>query len=55
MDRNKVYLEVPKFTGKNVPISVAARIMRSAVYPPRHYPWASEIRSSLQERGKFPV
>lgn len=28
MDRNKVYLEVPEFTGENVPVSVAARVMK---------------------------
>lgn len=28
MDRNKVYLEVPKFTGENVSVSVAARVMK---------------------------
>lgn len=28
MDRNKVYLEVPKFTGENVQVSVAARVMK---------------------------
>ena len=28
MDRNKVYLEVPKFTGENVPVSVVARVMK---------------------------
>lgn len=28
MDENKVYLELPKFTGENVPVSVAARVMK---------------------------
>ena len=28
MDRNKVYLEVPKFTGENVSVPVAARVMK---------------------------
>lgn len=28
MDRNKVYLEVPQFTGENVLVSVAARVMK---------------------------
>ena len=28
MDKEKVYLEVPKFTGENVPVNVAARIMK---------------------------
>lgn len=28
MEREKVYLEVPKFTGENVPVPVAARVMR---------------------------
>lgn len=28
MQKERVYLEVPEFTGENVPISVAARVMR---------------------------
>lgn len=28
MDRNKVYLEVPKFAGEKVSVSVAARVMK---------------------------
>ena len=28
MERDKVYLEVPHFTGENVPITVAARVMK---------------------------
>lgn len=28
MDKDRVYLEVPKFTGENVPVAVAARVMR---------------------------
>ena len=28
MDKSKVYLEVPEFTGENVPVAVAARVMR---------------------------
>ena len=28
MDKNKIYLEVPKFTGENVPVSVAAKVMK---------------------------
>ena len=28
MDRNKVYLEIPEFTGENVPVQVAARVMK---------------------------
>ena len=28
MDRNRVYLEVPEFSGENVPVSVAARVMK---------------------------
>ncbi len=28
MDRKKVYLEIPKFTGENVPIAVAAKVMK---------------------------
>ena len=27
MDKSKVYLEVPEFTGENVPVAVAARVM----------------------------
>ena len=47
MDKSKVYLEVPEFTGENVPVAVAARVMKkgSAVYTPGNYPWVSEIRS----------
>lgn len=28
MDNRKVYLEVPEFTGENVPVAVAARVMK---------------------------
>lgn len=28
MDGGKVYLELPRFSGENVPVSVAARVMR---------------------------
>ncbi len=28
MDDKKVYLEVPEFTGENVPVTVVARVMR---------------------------
>ncbi|MCD7866831.1 MAG: hypothetical protein LUG62_01220 [Clostridiales bacterium] len=28
MEEKKVYLEVPKFTGENVPVAVAARVMK---------------------------
>lgn len=28
MDRNKLYLTVPEFTGENVPVAVAARVMK---------------------------
>ena len=28
MDKEKIYLEVPKFTGENVPVNVAARAMK---------------------------
>ena len=28
MDKEKIYLEVPKFTGENVPVNVAARVMK---------------------------
>lgn len=28
MDENKIYLEIPRFTGENVPVAVAARVMR---------------------------
>lgn len=28
MKKEKIYLEVPKFTGENVPVSVAARVMK---------------------------
>lgn len=28
MDERKVYLEIPKFTGENVPIAVAAKVMK---------------------------
>lgn len=28
MDRNRVYLEVPEFSGENVPVAVAARVMK---------------------------
>ena len=28
MDKSKVYLEVPEFTGENVPVAVAARVMK---------------------------
>lgn len=27
MEEKKVYLEIPRFTGENVPIAVAARVM----------------------------
>lgn len=57
MDKSKVYLEVPEFTGENVPVAVAARVMKkgSAVYTPGHYPWVSEIRSCFQEGREQPV
>lgn len=56
MDRNKVYLKVPEFTGENVPVAVAARVEKgSAVYPPGHHTWISEIRSGFQERGKLTI
>lgn len=49
----KVYIEVPEFTGENVPVAVAARVMkkRSAVYQARNYTWISEIWNCLQEGG----
>ena len=28
MEEKKVWLEVPKFTGENVPVNVAARVMK---------------------------
>ena len=28
MENGKVYLEVPEFTGENVPVAVAARVMK---------------------------
>lgn len=28
MDKEKIYLEIPKFTGENVPVNVAARVMK---------------------------
>ena len=28
MDRNKIYWEVPECTGENVPVDVAARVMK---------------------------
>ena len=28
MDDKKVYLEIPQFTGENVPVNVVARVMR---------------------------
>ncbi len=28
MDDKKVYIEIPEFTGENVPIDIAAKIMR---------------------------
>ncbi len=28
MEEKRVYLEIPKFTGENVPVAVAARVMR---------------------------
>ena len=28
MEEKRVYLEVPKFTGENVPVTVAARVMK---------------------------
>lgn len=28
MDEKRVYLEMPKFTGENVPVAVAAKIMK---------------------------
>lgn len=28
MDRDKVYLKAPEFTGENVPVSVAAKVMK---------------------------
>lgn len=28
MEEKKVYLEIPRFTGENVPVAVAARVMR---------------------------
>lgn len=28
MDKSKVYLEIPEFTGENVPVAVAARVMK---------------------------
>ncbi len=28
MEEKKVYLEIPRFTGENVPVAVVARVMR---------------------------
>lgn len=28
MELNKVYLEIPEFSGENVPVTVAARVMK---------------------------
>lgn len=28
MEEKKVYIEIPKFTGENVPVAVAARVMK---------------------------
>ena len=28
MNKQKLYLEVPKFTGENVPVNVAAKVMK---------------------------
>lgn len=28
MEKEKIYLEVPNFTGENVPVNVAARVMK---------------------------
>lgn len=28
MDKNRIYLEIPEFTGGNVPVAAAARIMK---------------------------
>ena len=28
MEKRKVYIEIPAFTGKNVPVSVAVRVMK---------------------------
>ena len=28
MEKEKIYLEIPKFTGENVPVNVAARVMK---------------------------
>lgn len=28
MEKSKIYLEIPEFTGENVPVAVAARVMK---------------------------
>lgn len=28
MDRRKIYIELPAFTGENVPVNVAAKVMK---------------------------
>ncbi|MCD8398138.1 MAG: hypothetical protein LUD12_13335 [Lachnospiraceae bacterium] len=28
MDEKRIYLEIPEFTGENVPVAVAARVMK---------------------------
>ena len=56
MDKSKVYLEVPEFTGENVPVGCSkSDEERPAVYTPGYYPWIFEIRSCIQERRKQPV
>lgn len=57
MDKSKVYLEVPEFTGEKCTGGSSGKSNEkgSAVYTPGHYPWISEIRSCLQEGREQPV
>ena len=54
MDKSKVYLEVPEFTGEKCSGSGCSKSdeERPAVYTPGYYPWIFEIRSCIQERRK---
>ena len=57
MDKEKVYLEVPKFTGENVPVNVAARVMKKDPQFIRQglILGFSDIRSCFQKRRKLSV
>ena len=53
MEEKKVWLEVPRFTGENVPVNVAARVMKKDPQcETGNHPGITHVRSCFQERRK---